>query len=81
MVERRYGASNVALVKTCRKPAIPLPGRGYWARIRAGRKLKRAPLPPAPAGVPQSLPVYRALPPKEEREASLETATRMEKDG
>lgn len=77
IVAQRYGVSDVALAKTCRKLAIPLPGRGYWARLRAGQKLKRAPLPPPPAGVPQTLPVYRALPPKEEREASPETAARM----
>jgi hypothetical protein len=43
MVARRYGVSDVALAKTCRKLAIPLPGRGYWARLRAGQTMKRVP--------------------------------------
>ena len=47
VVANRYGVSNVALAKTCRKLVVPLPPRGYWARIRAGRKPPpRPPLPP-----------------------------------
>ena len=47
VVANRYGVSNVALAKACRKLAVPLPPRGYWARVRAGRKAPpRPPLPP-----------------------------------
>ena len=80
IVAKRYGVSDVALAKTCRRLAIPLPGRGYWARLRSGQKMKRAPLPKLPAGVPETLPVYHASPPPMEREASPETAARMEKE-
>ncbi|OFW56053.1 MAG: hypothetical protein A2133_12385 [Actinobacteria bacterium RBG_16_64_13] len=80
IVARRYGVSDVALAKTCRKLAIPLPGRGHWAQLRAGQKMKRIPLARLPAGVPETLPVYHAFPPPEEREASPETAARMEKE-
>ena len=46
VVAKRYRVSNVALAKACRKLAVPLPPRGYWARIRAGQKaLLRLPLP------------------------------------
>ena len=38
VVANRYGVSGVALAKTCRKLAVPLPPRGHWARVRAGRK-------------------------------------------
>jgi hypothetical protein len=41
----QYGVSSVALGKTCRRLNIPAPGRGYWARVAAGEKLKRPPLP------------------------------------
>ena len=54
VVANRYGVSNVALAKACRKLAVPLPPRGYWARVRAGRKAPpRPPLPPyeSPAGI------------------------------
>lgn len=80
IVAQRYGVSDVALAKTCRKLAIPLPGRGYWARLRSGQKMKRAPLPKLPAGVPETLPVYHASPPPTEREAIPETGARMEKE-
>jgi len=68
IVAQRYGGSDVALAKTCRKPAITFPGRGYWALLRAGKNMKRVPLPKLPAGVPETLPVYHALPPAKERE-------------
>jgi len=40
-----YGVSDVALAKTCKRMNIPRPGRGYWARLAAGAKPKRPPLP------------------------------------
>lgn len=45
-----YGVSNVALGKTCRRMNVPHPGRGYWARLAAGEKLKQPPLPPPRPG-------------------------------
>jgi hypothetical protein len=46
VVSNRYGVSNGALAKACRKLTVPLPPRGYWAKVRAGRKaLPRPPLP------------------------------------
>jgi hypothetical protein len=45
-VAKRYGVSGVALAKTCRKLAVPVPPRGYWAKIRPNRKAPRPPLPP-----------------------------------
>jgi hypothetical protein len=41
----RYGFSDVALAKTCRKLAIPVPPRGYWRRKETGRLPPRPPLP------------------------------------
>ncbi|MFA7127203.1 MAG: hypothetical protein WC182_06610 [Bacilli bacterium] len=45
-VAKRYGVSDVAIAKTCRKMHIPLPGRGYWSKIQSGLKMKKVPLPP-----------------------------------
>ena len=45
IVAARYGLSDVGLAKICRKLLIPLPSRGYWAMLRAGRVMKKAPLP------------------------------------
>lgn len=41
--------SDVGLAKACRRLKIPLPGRGHWARVRAGQSLKKTPLPQLPA--------------------------------
>jgi hypothetical protein len=40
-----FGISDVALAKRCRRLGIPLPGRGYWARIDAGQTPYRPKLP------------------------------------
>ena len=40
-----YGISNVALAKVCRKLNVPVPGRGYWAKVAAGHPVEQRPLP------------------------------------
>ena len=42
---KSYGISGVALGKTCRKLCIPVPPRGYWARVQAGRTENKPCLP------------------------------------
>lgn len=54
-VSRRHGISDVALAKICRRLNIPVPERGYWARVAAGQKLSQPPLPPRGPGVPQTV--------------------------
>ena len=44
-VSKRYGISDVALRKICQALAVPLPPRGYWARIGAGTPPRRPALP------------------------------------
>ena len=39
------GLSDVALKKICRKHEVPTPGRGYWAKVAAGKPVRRARLP------------------------------------
>lgn len=46
VVAQRYGLSDVGLAKICRKLHIPIPSRGYWAKVKAGRVMKKVPLPP-----------------------------------
>jgi len=41
----QYGVSDVAIHKVCKSLNVPVPPRGYWARLRAGEKLKRPSLP------------------------------------
>lgn len=45
-VAEKYGISDVAIAKVCRKLKIPVPGRGYWARKSAGYSVKKRPLLP-----------------------------------
>jgi hypothetical protein len=41
----KLGISDVGLKKRCESLGIPTPGRGYWARLAAGKGVKREPLP------------------------------------
>ena len=50
VVAPRYGLSDVGLVKICKKLGIPVPPRGYWAKVKAGRPTRKVPLPALPAG-------------------------------
>lgn len=45
VVATRYGLSDVGLAKICRTLAIPLPSRGYWAKVKAGRIMAKPALP------------------------------------
>lgn len=42
---KRFGVSDVALGKLCRRLEIPVPERGYWARLAAGQTPPKPPLP------------------------------------
>ena len=42
---KKYGISDAALGKICRRLNVPRPGPGYWARIEAGHKPARRALP------------------------------------
>lgn len=48
---QRYGLSDVGLAKICKKLPIPIPSRGYWAKVKAGRVMNKVPLPPLRASV------------------------------
>lgn len=39
------GISDVGLAKACRRHAVPVPARGYWAKLRAGHKPAQTLLP------------------------------------
>ena len=42
---QRYGMSDRGLAKICTRMGIPVPGRGYWARVQSGQVPLRAKLP------------------------------------
>lgn len=48
---KRFGLSDVGLAKACRRAAIPVPERGYWAKRQAGKPTIQQALPPRGPGV------------------------------
>lgn len=44
-LSKEFGLSDVGLAKICRKNGIPIPERGYWAKIDAGYKAPKKALP------------------------------------
>ena len=43
---KRYGISDVALHKICRKHSVPTPPQGYWAKLQHGKPVQQTALPP-----------------------------------
>jgi hypothetical protein len=50
-VSKRFGISDVALRKTCKKHDIPLPPLGYWAKLAHGKNVVQTPLPALKHGI------------------------------
>jgi len=44
LLATKYGLSDVGLAKVCHRLAIPVPGRGYWEKKKAGHEVIKAPL-------------------------------------
>ena len=61
-VARELGVSDVALAKRCRALNIPLPWRGFWAKVQAGQTPRRTPLRPFRDRGRKSLPGYVTVP-------------------
>lgn len=81
VVAPRYGLSDVGLAKICRSLAIPLPSRGYWAKVKAGKVMHRVPLPPLKHS--GAVPTGLVKLPSEKvavREAARKTAARVRKE-
>jgi hypothetical protein len=50
-VAPQFAISDVALKNTCRKFEIAVPPRGYWAKLRVGKRTTKVALPPRAAGM------------------------------
>ncbi len=86
-----FGISDVAMKKRCGKANIPVPGRGYWARVQSGKRVSTPPLPPRFPGTSDKVyfgskhhsswnswpndALKRAIPPEPVFEESVETLT------
>ena len=49
-IAKEVGISDVAIAKHCRNLGIPVPRRGYWNKLHAGKTVARTPLPPRDLG-------------------------------
>jgi hypothetical protein len=57
VVAERLGVSDVWLKKCCSKASVPVPDRGYWAKLRAGKTVTRRALPPRAPGAPTEVTI------------------------
>jgi hypothetical protein len=62
VVAARLGLSDVGLAKACHAHAIPIPARGYWTRLRAGRPVERRALSARPFGKKDRVQIGRMTP-------------------
>jgi len=47
-VAKECGLSGPGLKKICKRLSVPVPPRGYWAKLKAGKSVRRATLPRLP---------------------------------
>lgn len=80
LVAKRYGVSDVALAKICKKLHVPRPSRGYWVRKAAGKKVRRDRLPALPKGVEAEYRVERWKDPAEEVEIGEEARQLLDRE-
>lgn len=59
-LSKEFGLSPTGLKKVCERYGIPVPYRGYWARLKAGQRVPRIDLP---AGVDAEIKPFGNLKP------------------
>jgi hypothetical protein len=57
---KKFSLSDRALAKICAAANIPVPARGYWAKLQASKKVERWPLPPRQLGQSESIQIGRS---------------------
>ena len=58
-IAKRLGISDVGLAKACRRADLLLPPRGYWAKLAAGKTVKKPQLPRRGAGMSERIVLGR----------------------
>lgn len=74
-LSRLFSISDRGLAKACAKVNVPVPGRGYWARLHAGQKEKRVPLPARKPSEPNKVTINPPEPPQVRQEPPPSPAT------
>lgn len=59
---KRFAVSDRGLAKICAKAEIPVPERGYWARLQAGQARDKTPLSAPAADTPQHVTIRPPTP-------------------
>ena len=73
-VAPRYGLSDRGLAKICASHNIPVPPRGYWAKLAHGHKVTQPPLPPLKKGEESRIYLQKGEAPAEKAEAAPQPA-------
>ncbi len=74
-----YGLSDRGLAKTCERHLVPVPPRGYWAKVEAGQPAKRRPLRAVENTALQTVHIgHRVVNPRSEYVAQVLAAASVE---
>jgi hypothetical protein len=57
-VAEEWGLSDRGLAKACSRLKVPTPPRGYWPKVRAGKRVRRPKLPDLPDGQAEEIVVW-----------------------
>jgi hypothetical protein len=55
---KRLGAVRPGLSEVCRRLELPVPPRGFWAKVQHGHRMRRPPLPELQSGEAEEILVY-----------------------
>jgi len=81
---KEYGFSDVGFSKICRRHNIPLPPRGYWAKISAGLQVAKSELPNPHREGPVYIPPRKSITEEEileKKKALTQEKSEVEKIG
>lgn len=53
-----WGLSGTGLRKACKRLKVPTPGRGYWQKVKAGKRVRQPKLPELPEGEAEEIVVW-----------------------
>ncbi|WP_213779112.1 hypothetical protein [Caballeronia sp. dw_276] len=76
-VSRKYDISDVGLRKICISLDVPVPPRGYWEKLAAGKAVEKPSLPPTKGATTHRRSVFKN---PQDNELSSRTQTRIDED-
>jgi len=59
-LSKKYNITGTGLAKACQKANIPVPERGYWNKLKAGKKASKTPLPPRGIGMSDEVSIGKS---------------------